>query len=295
MAGEIQVNTERRTQSIVGINSVYADRSGATDTLLKCNAIEIRPNGFGVFTLVATYSIPDSGDRHVGKNSEDDDDPLSAPAEYLYEPSYVSLASDRDRDGNAVVTSSREGFDPPLQKEVCEITLTISKNYPFFDPRRAAAYMNTVNNDTFHGWAAQEVRCLYIKPATVITAVSTFVKVDHVFRIRPYDEWGSNPHMWWPKDQGYKAYSADANPAGYYELFQKNPDDPADFTVRPTNPVPLNGYGKPVFSENYMLKKGTMSNTTAPTGVVTLDVASTGITFLLYKPYREVAFAGLGI
>ncbi len=33
--GEIQVNTERRTQSIVGINSVYADRSGATDALLK--------------------------------------------------------------------------------------------------------------------------------------------------------------------------------------------------------------------------------------------------------------------
>lgn len=58
---------------------------------------------------------------------------------------------DEDIDGNAIVNSAGDYFDPPVTGDQSRPILTITRNQKFFDPSVAETYADTVNSAPFYG------------------------------------------------------------------------------------------------------------------------------------------------
>jgi len=76
------------------------------------------------------------------------EDPLDDPVQIEWGFRTVSAVLEKDRNGNGILNSAGEPFDPPLEDDVHILTLTVTRNEPTFSANTANNYVNTVNSGT---------------------------------------------------------------------------------------------------------------------------------------------------
>ena len=125
--------------------------------------------------------------------SQDNDDPLSRPAEISWsQGSYSEVITKATRVSDAgaetadqpVANSAGEPFDPPLEVEKSFLILTITRNQANFNQNAANSYTNATNSDTFFGFEAGKVKCKGISGISVFEKNRHFWRATYVFEIR---------------------------------------------------------------------------------------------------------------
>ena len=153
----------------------------------------------------------------------------------------------KDIDGNLIGSSAKEVFDPPPQREVSYLTLTISRNEGMFDALQAAEYKDSLNDDFFWGFAAGHVRITDTSSNSVWDNGQFYWRTTYQFAFKPVNKW---PHGWDMEllDQGtreWKFVFTGTPPEWHWELSLCL--DPA--TGMPYNqPIPFDGSGHPLAS-----------------------------------------------
>lgn len=74
--------------------------------------------------------------------------PTSEPADLRFGVRTERVVIWQDKDGNPIVNSAGQWFDPPIVKDVHYLTLAVVRNVTSYDPELAQDYMDTVNSDT---------------------------------------------------------------------------------------------------------------------------------------------------
>jgi hypothetical protein len=75
-------------------------------------------------------------------------DPLDQPKEVAWSSSAYTRPVVKDNDGNAIVNSAGESFDPPLTEDGHNVVGTITYNSDQYDPQLGATFEDAVNKDT---------------------------------------------------------------------------------------------------------------------------------------------------
>lgn len=77
--------------------------------------------------------------------------PLDWPLRISWDQAKFEGVADRDINGDAVVNSAGQLFDPPATRDDSRWVLTIVRNEKTFDPKWADAYKDALNEDDFMG------------------------------------------------------------------------------------------------------------------------------------------------
>lgn len=136
--------------------------------------------------------------------------------------------ADADRDGNPIVNSAGDPYDPPLTRDDSRPLLTIVRNEATYSPLLADAYRDTVNLATFFGAPAGTVKCKSItakRAWSPLVAGGFYWVVTYLFEFNR-DGWTSRP-----LDIGYRRLDG----ANRRQILIDG--QPA------TSPVPLDGAG----------------------------------------------------
>jgi len=249
----------------------------------RCSAIRINATGFKVFSIEATYSIPD-----FGMDAHDKPEPSEeTPVIFQWQTVHESVSVDRDLNGNAIVTSAGRSTEEYLMRTLSAKRLTVTKWLGGFDVSRALEYENSVNNAAFGGAAANEVMCETIEPSSAYVPTAILVPIAHTFLFKPVSIWKDHPHQPVLKDQD--SYGA----VGSNVLrFVTKKGDPMD-------DVPMDGKGRPLNSSvtykdpttGVIASSPTWDDRGTPTGATV--VVSGAIVFLRYMLLPQKNFGAL--
>jgi hypothetical protein len=91
-----------------------------------------------------------------------EENPLDEPEELEYGGEQFERIADVDVDGNAIVNSAGDYFDPPVVMDDSRPLFTITRNEASFSASVADSYRDTTNDATFFGFAAGTVKCGFI-------------------------------------------------------------------------------------------------------------------------------------
>jgi hypothetical protein len=228
-------------------------------------------------------------------------DPLADKPRIRWQLGSTTEPIDRDVEGNPIVNSAGDAFDPPLNTEFTTLFLTYTRNEPYFDIQKALTYSNTVNSNSFTirgaGIVAPgQIKCDSIQPAGEYTDDADFVPIVYSFEIRRGNKQDSDG-SW----DGFKLRVLDQGLRAYYDI-NKGPAriyDPDQSTAASRSPVTsdvrLDGYGG-TFDDSYFVTdtlQQSVSKGSAPTGAI-VEVGDTAC-FLKYKRLRTISFAGLNL
>jgi len=106
-----------------------------------CNSLRARNEGASPFfwTVTATYS----------NEREASDSPLDDPIEYQWATEQFQEVADTDRNGQGIVNSAGDPFDPPIMRDNSRRTVTITSNEAFV-PTWILSYQDAVNSDAIN-------------------------------------------------------------------------------------------------------------------------------------------------
>jgi hypothetical protein len=90
------------------------------------------------------------------------ENPLDQPAEIAWTFAPFESIADEDVNGDAIVNSAGDYFDPPVMKDDSQPVLTITRNEPTFDPLLAAECRDKTNDAPFLGSAPGTVKVMDI-------------------------------------------------------------------------------------------------------------------------------------
>lgn len=168
---------------------------------------------------------------YSNKKKDVPENPLDRPPIIRFSAEKYKKPLEQDRDGNAIVNSSGEAFDPPIEKDAHRVVMHYRYNRLDFDPHVFYPFMNTVNDAAFFNFGAGEVKCSNIQAEEKTegddTVTFNFWEVSLEFQI--------NEEFWHakPLDQGYG--TIDGN--GDYHIIE-------DTNGQPLNrPTLLDGFG----------------------------------------------------
>lgn len=159
---------------------------------LKCDGVyPSQPDGPLTWTIRYTYSIPEDGDDHVGTGVGVDanSDPLLQPPVIEWGDVNSTEEIEADRDGNAILMSSRR---PPAQQVTKRVTwkeVSITRAEPYFNIATSNTYTDTVNDRAFvlkggGTVGAGEMYCASILPSTSYSPTALYVYMRYRFWIR---------------------------------------------------------------------------------------------------------------
>lgn len=86
-----------------------------------------------------------------GNESGDTENPLLQPPEISWDFEESNEPVYQDGDGIPILNSAGQTFDPPIELEVADPVLTITRNESSFNAAMAVLYANVVNSDSFWG------------------------------------------------------------------------------------------------------------------------------------------------
>lgn len=206
----------------------YSDPSGVFDIGCTCVKVTPRQDQGDPFTWLVVCDYDTSFiDALLG-----DKNPLNRRATKNWAPEKFQEPYDRDALGTAVLNSAGEPFDPLPVRDATRLVLTIERFEQSFDQQEALSYADTVNAESFQGFAAGLVKCDSI---TGNEHLENAILCYHVRYIFHFDE------------LGWVDFILDA---GYKQI------DPADATKRIvikdkyfqpySSPTPLDGLGHPL-------------------------------------------------
>lgn len=220
-----------------------------------------------------THIVEVTYDSQTGAEDRGDDDPLARPA--TIETDFIAYQKPLvyDKDGNAVLNSAKDPFDPPAQIEDSRIILKFTRFEASLDVARSLAYRNAVNTDSFWGFSAGEVMCMYIKQTRHFENAIEYWQTSYEFHVKENGSLNSDgtdtPYLGWDiviPDMGYNEVGANGK---RYMIHEDNSTRPVSVPVR------LNGAGLQLRPPN------------AP---------SSKTWFLIFRPnYRYLSFSALNL
>lgn len=95
-------------------------------------------------------------------------DPLSEPAKISFTTQRTREQVEVDLDGRVVANTAAILFDPPIEIDVDDPVMIVSKNYPSVDIGVLMAYRNAVNSDEFFGAAPGQAKLDSIEAVRVL-------------------------------------------------------------------------------------------------------------------------------
>lgn len=163
----------RQATGVPSIGDLYVTETESDDT---CVCVSVDPNQDGEdprkWTVTCEYT------------DETKENPVDEPARKTWGSTARRVPLERDLDGDPIVNSANEPFDPPPEDEEYDLTLTITRNEATFDPLTIRAYQNKVNDAEFFDFPAGEVKCNEIVASDQERDDEAFVQVTYKFQIR---------------------------------------------------------------------------------------------------------------
>lgn len=264
-------------------NAYHPDYGAAS--LMRCRDVRINATGFRVMSVSANFAIPRNG-------SFEDEPSLTKPRVFSWQTVQESVAIDRDKDGNAILTSARRSLAGVTQTRNAK-RLTVTNWESTYAAGTALSWENSVNADAFEGADPNEVRIEVIQPSTSYQAGADLIPIDYVFLFKPVSIWGEHPHQTWVLDKDSFAYATVDGTVTKVRLTDKNgvplADQLLDGQGRPKDTAGvsyLNKHGRPEPSPSWNAK-GT------PTGATLVNAGLA--TFLQYNTLPTRDFADLGL
>lgn len=180
---------------IIGHCGISIGSAHPTDLYQRCLAVRA--------TLIdrTTYPI-DNSDAFLWKlevsyghwnimERSPDGNPLNIPTRFRLDFNSQLVPCLVDVEGNPIVNSAGDYYDPPVEVERVNATLTVMRNESGANLANVASYGNTINLNPWNGFPAKTVRMLPIKmPAVAYSqAVNTlYYPMEYVFEIN-FDTW----------------------------------------------------------------------------------------------------------
>lgn len=113
------------------------------------------------------------------------ENPLDKPIDLEWDDVVFQAPVDEDIDGNAIVNSAGDPFDPPLMRDQSREVLTITWNQATFDQAWAKSLRDHINTDSFMGSDPYTVKVKGIKGKLEYNAIAGyFWKVQYVFEFK---------------------------------------------------------------------------------------------------------------
>jgi hypothetical protein len=118
------------------------------------------------------------------------ENPLLAPIKTNWDAIQFETIVDRDINGNAVVNTAGDYFDPPVTRDDNRPLLVIVRNEGSYDPDLAGLYRDAINQDIFlNRFAPLTVKCKAIKPQHILDPfIGWYWEVTYEFEIKR-DTW----------------------------------------------------------------------------------------------------------
>ncbi|OGG44117.1 MAG: hypothetical protein A3F84_27795 [Candidatus Handelsmanbacteria bacterium RIFCSPLOWO2_12_FULL_64_10] len=144
----------------------YMAPNGSFDLFARCNQIEAEQSSDSPFIWEgrASYSSdakpPDDIDPKTGGQNSQEENPLLRPPTISISTGTERKAAIVDRDGNKLVNSVGDQFDPPIEIDEPYMVLSISRNVLAINNFAMAWYIGTVNDSPFFGYPAEHVRLM---------------------------------------------------------------------------------------------------------------------------------------
>jgi len=121
--------------SIPDIGDAYSGYATAT-----CSKIDPEPTDSAkCWKVFVEYKTPTNGKIIHGNPTLDD-------PEIDISTAFEEVVAEKDKDGDAIVNSAEDPFDPPLMKKRKIRIITISENLSSYDDDTHQAYIDTINN-----------------------------------------------------------------------------------------------------------------------------------------------------
>lgn len=183
----------------------YQAPDGAQDTGSWINSINVK------------CSAPD-GKQWIGTieyapydPSQFPEDPLKQPAEMSWEFVQDKKVAEEDQDGNPVVNSAGDPFDPPIEYDFSRPILTIVQNQQDFDPDSAEDWNDSLNDDVWMGFDQHTVKVSNITgPRKWDQNIGWYWTVTYQFHFN-FDGW-----VFEIADMGMRVLADDDKPANVY-------------------------------------------------------------------------------
>jgi hypothetical protein len=255
---------------------------------LICDNWDAQPIGPRLFRVVYTYSVAGGGNE---------DNQLKQPPEITWDNGIVSVPSDKDIDGNPIVNSALDAFDPPPNLDIIEMHLEYVRYEPApFNIAKALRFLGAVNDDeiTIAGmrFAEGTVLCTRLAPVGPYTPVENILRVGYFLSMRAK---GFDLRI---LDQGFHGWAVDSDELHWpSEVYGRSGSAPGP---QVSTPILLNGKGIPLKKENYFADSAATdwSELGGPPAGAEIDPDSGGDdegVFLIYKQHRRENFQDMGL
>ncbi len=159
---------------------IYADADGTLDTSAVCRSVEVSA---GPDPLVWFVSCKYSS--KVAEPDQGEENPLNRPADVNWTNVKFTTVATEDRDGEAIMNSAEEPYDPPLEKELIRLGLKISRNEEFYNAAVQLLFHNTVNSDAWFGLHPGQAKCAGISADRKYENGAYYWRVVYEFELMP--------------------------------------------------------------------------------------------------------------
>lgn len=136
------------------------------------------------WTADVIYSSRTTDPDKAGPGKSGNTSPLSEPADISWSSGATTEIVEKDTNGDAILNSVGEAFDPPVEIQVAQPTLTVVQNESTFSGETALDYVFRVNTAPFAGAAAGKLLCTSIGATQEYQNGTTFWKVTYQFMYR---------------------------------------------------------------------------------------------------------------
>jgi len=201
----------------------YANQMSATQ-------IEGDPLGWEVTVNYGWYN-PDFAGGGGNQN------PLLMPIDVNWAYRDYEIVAEFDVNGNAIINTAYDPFDPPVMMNVPVKVLTVVRNEPTYNDMQADMYTTAVNSDLFAGRMPMMVRCLHISGRSQWHQdAGWYWQVTYEFECLNPVRW---PNGWRKQilNQGLRKLSSGAGPIKQVPILANG--------VPVSKPVPLDQNGQP--------------------------------------------------
>lgn len=140
----------------------FLGQTHPNDPSSYCNSLRARNEGASPYfwTVTATYS----------NEREASDSPLNDPVEYNWGTEQFQEVADTDKNGQGIVNSAGDPFDPPIMRDNSRRTVTITSNQAFV-PTWVLSYQDAVNSDAINidniGIGVGQAKCQQVSVSPV--------------------------------------------------------------------------------------------------------------------------------
>lgn len=177
-----------------------------------------------------------------GERAESAEDPLIKKPEISWLSAVTNEPIDRDINGNAILNSAKQSFDPPITKDFYDLVLRYVRNERDFSQRQASEYKGAINSDSFLGFAEGLAMCTIFDGQKIYDEKwRDYYQVTYEFQFR-IDKTSGEGVIGWKRrilDQGFAEYiGADSDDKPEHE---ENKDKD---TRKLSEPTLLDGNGK---------------------------------------------------